>query len=359
MSKTFKVVLSIVVMLAIGLGVSVGPANAQTFPTMPPGMPSFTMVSGTYANADEGVEIVFPEGGEGTEITSNNTLIVSVVKGGLQSITSGQVGPSMALVVTAKSHSKDMPTAESAAPDSETECHAVSTSNVQAAGVTAIQSVAECTAEGRTFKAKTTLVQTQESWIMVSLMAEASEYESSVGQYDSSVGTLQVDGAVDAQQVADGASGTVKDTAADAGVSLKATVEAVLIGGKSVNVELNSSSTISEFKVDEASKTISFKAEGESGTQGKTEIRIGKVLEGPYAVTIDGKATTDFVVSKDSASGEAVMTLTYTHSSHNIAIVGTNVVPEFPIAVIGGVAAVIGIIAIVTRTKFTSGLAPQ
>jgi hypothetical protein len=50
------------------------------------------------------------------------------------------------------------------------------------------------------------------------------------------------------------------------------------------------------------------------------------------------------------------MTLTYTHSSHDVVITGTNVVPEFPIGVIGAVAAVIGIIAIMTRTKFASGL---
>jgi hypothetical protein len=351
MSKTSKVVLSIAVIMAIGLGISVGPASAQTVPQMPPGMPSFTMVSGTYANADEGVEIVFPDGWEGTEMTQNNTLIVSVIKGGFQGSASGEVGPMMSLIVTQKSNSKDMPSTESAAPDSNTVCHAVSTSNVQAAGVTAIQTVAECTAEGKTLKAKTTIVETQESWVMVSMMAESAEYESSVQQYDTSVNTLQVDEAVSAQTVTE-----APDTTTGVGVTLKSTVEAVMIGGESVNVELNSSSTISEFKINEESKTISFKAEGESGTQGKTEIKIGKVLEGPYTVTIDGKATTDFAVSKDSATGETVMTLTYTHSSHDIAISGTNVVPEFPLAVVGAVAAVIGIIAVVTRTRFASGL---
>jgi hypothetical protein len=356
MSTTPIVVLSVATMVAILVGISVAPAGAQTFPSLPPGMPSFTMVSGTYSNTEKGVEIVFPDGWEGTEITSNNTLIVSVMKGGLQGSTGDQMPPVMTLIVTEKSDSEGRPTAESAAPDSKTECHEVSTSNVQAAGVTAIQSVAECNAEGRTLKAKTTIIEQEENWVMLSMMAETGEYESNVGQYDTSLNTLQVDEAVNAESVAGEVKDVAEETTNSTEVTMTSTVESVMIGGASVNVELKSSSTISEFKVNEESKTISFKAEGESGTQGKTEIKINKVLEGPYTVTIDGKATSDFSVSEDPATGETTMTLTYTHSSHDVVITGTNVVPEFPIGVIGAVAAVIGIIAIMTRTKFASGL---
>jgi hypothetical protein len=43
-------------------------ANAQSMPDIP-GMPQMTEVSGAYANADVGVEITFPDGWSGTEIT--------------------------------------------------------------------------------------------------------------------------------------------------------------------------------------------------------------------------------------------------------------------------------------------------
>jgi hypothetical protein len=123
-----------------------------------------------------------------------------------------------------------------------------------------------------------------------------------------------------------------------------------MIAGESVDVELRSSSTVSNFELDEESKTISFTVDGEDGTEGTTEIAIGSVLEGPYNVMVDGEATSDFTVAE--VDGETVLTVSYTHSTHDITVTGTNVVPEFPIGVIGAVAAVIGIIAVMTRTKF-------
>jgi ribose/xylose/arabinose/galactoside ABC-type transport system permease subunit len=101
-----------------------------------------------------------------------------------------------------------------------------------------------------------------------------------------------------------------------------------------------------------------LKVDDEDGTEGTTEISTGSVLEGPYTVTIDRQATTDFEVT-EAASGEAILTISYTHSTHDFDVTGTNVVPEFPIGVIGAVVAVIGIVAIMTRTKFARGFRHQ
>jgi hypothetical protein len=37
-----------------------------------------------------------------------------------------------------------------------------------------------------------------------------------------------------------------------------------------------------------------------------------------------------------------MLTISYTHSTHDVTVTGTNVVPEFPVAALGAIAAVIG-----------------
>lgn len=134
-------------------------------------------------------------------------------------------------------------------------------------------------------------------------------------------------------------------------VELKPLVRTVTVAGETIEVELNSSSTISEFALNEASKSITFKADGENGTAGVTEISIGRVLEGPYAVTIDGQVTSNVEVMQAAASGESIIRISYTHSARDIVITGTNVVPEFPLALIGVVAAVMGVVSLLGRSR--------
>ena len=135
------------------------------------------------------------------------------------------------------------------------------------------------------------------------------------------------------------------------GLELKLFVQSVVVAGNTVEVELNSSSTISEFKLEEESKRVTFKVDGETGTAGTTEISIGRILEGPYTVMIDGQATSNFEVTQAEASGEAIMKISYTHSTHDVAITGTNVVPEFPLPVIGVVAAMVGAVILFGKSR--------
>jgi hypothetical protein len=122
----------------------------------------------------------------------------------------------------------------------------------------------------------------------------------------------------------------------------------VLIKGKLVGVDVKTSSTITNFILDEKSKRLSFRVEGESGTAGSTEMSIGRILEGPYSVTIDGKVTTDFEVS-NGAEGVATIKISYTHSVHSITITGVNVMPEFPLLI--GLVAASGLAAIIATTR--------
>jgi hypothetical protein len=122
-----------------------------------------------------------------------------------------------------------------------------------------------------------------------------------------------------------------------------------LVKGKLVAVDVMSSSKITNFILDEKTKRLSFRAEGESGTMGTVEVSIGKILEGPYTVTVDDRVTTDFEVGND-ASGIATITISYTHSVHSITIAGTNVIPEFQLI---GILIVPGLVAAVLIARLS------
>lgn len=121
-----------------------------------------------------------------------------------------------------------------------------------------------------------------------------------------------------------------------------------LVKGKLVGVDVKTSSTITNFILDEKANRLSFRVEGESGTTGSTEVSIGKILEGPYSVTVDGKSTTDFEVNNDS-SGIVTIKISYTHSVHAITITGARVVPEFPAVIWIAIVPVITAITVITR----------
>jgi hypothetical protein len=125
---------------------------------------------------------------------------------------------------------------------------------------------------------------------------------------------------------------------------LPSTTFTVAAVGQDVEVVVKSSSTITEFELDEESMTVFIAVEGEEGTEGVTQITIGRILEGPYIVTIDGEETTDFEVTE---SGD--ITLSYVHGIEGITITGTNVVPEFPLVAIVLAAAIVGTIVATAR----------
>lgn len=132
---------------------------------------------------------------------------------------------------------------------------------------------------------------------------------------------------------------------------LKPQVQLVIVEGDTIEVALNSSSTVSEFELDEENKRVTFKVDGETGTTGRTEISVGRILEGPYTVTIDGESASDFEVIQGGMSGETIVKISYTHSTRDVAIAGTNVVPEFPFSTIGVIAATLGGLILLTRGR--------
>ncbi|MGH9879159.1 MAG: hypothetical protein ACRD5H_16135, partial [Nitrososphaerales archaeon] len=138
------------------------------------------------------------------------------------------------------------------------------------------------------------------------------------------------------------------------GPQLKPQVQSVSVGGNTIQVEVNSSAIISQFMLDEENKTLSFRADGQAESGHRTELAIGKILEGPYAVAIDGQSVTDFDET-NSTSGEAIISVPSAGGPHDLTITGTNVVPEFGAAMIVMMVSVIAAVML-TRGRLARGL---
>ncbi|MGH9909866.1 MAG: PEFG-CTERM sorting domain-containing protein [Nitrososphaerales archaeon] len=106
-------------------------------------------------------------------------------------------------------------------------------------------------------------------------------------------------------------------------------MQKVKAAGNDIDLDVQSSSSITDFTFSETDKKISFKVSGPDGTDGTTVIPVSKVLQGPYTVTFDGNAMTDFQ-TMTSPTGDVSIKLAYKQGTHGVTITGTSVVPEFP-----------------------------
>lgn len=290
-------------------------------------------VSGTYTNDEVGVQITFPDGWSGFEVSqTSETTLVATSPGGL-SEPDPETMTTINLLITAKG-GRD-PTDPSSLTQDVIDCNPPSITSRTVAGVQGTEVTVECPSTSQKFRM--VAVETEENIVGVMFMSPTSEFDSNVAAFDSAVASLSVEGAT-------GTSGTPTD--GEPIVSM----QSVMVAGESVQVSVESSSSISEFALDEATKTVSFKTDG-TGTE--TMVAIGSVLEGPYTVMVDGQATTDFEESTDD-QGTKTVTTTHGEGAHDVTISGTQVVPEFPIAVLGAMAAVMGAVSVLGRTKLFS-----
>jgi hypothetical protein len=320
-------------------------AYAQGFD---PGSMGMQEVSGTYTNSDAGVSITFPEGWSGFSFGGENVTIASVLPGGMSD--DGDMQKVIMLAIADKSQIQDPTDPEEFAGDDSPDCTIPTPSETTVSGKKGFEMTMECTDdEGTTTKMKMTIGESADNWVGVMYMSPVAEFDADVGKYDAAVDSLQITGAVDAS-IPEMPTGGTDGGSTDDGET-EANPMPVMVAGEEVDVSVESTSTISEFELDEASKTLSFKADG---TGASTLVSVGSVLDGPYTVMVDGAATTDF---QESTDADGVKTISVPHASgaHEVTITGTQVVPEFPVAILGAVAAMIAAITIVGRTRLVKG----
>jgi hypothetical protein len=120
--------------------------------------------------------------------------------------------------------------------------------------------------------------------------------------------------------------------------------------GERFEVEIASNSTVSAVELQQEQKMVRFMVEGEDGTTGTTQVTVPKaMLSGEMLVMIDGEVVatnSEDVIVTSNTSTETTFEISYGHSEHEVAVTGTNVVPEFPASVIAMAAALGGVSAL-------------
>ena len=111
-------------------------------------------------------------------------------------------------------------------------------------------------------------------------------------------------------------------------VTLLPPVYSPQFGNSTFPCSILSNSLVSSFTFDQPSKKIRFSVTGDAGTAGVCNITFPtQLLGGQYAVLMDGSPQS---VTVTSNATYASIYFTYSHSTHNVEIIGTTAVPEFP-----------------------------
>jgi hypothetical protein len=106
------------------------------------------------------------------------------------------------------------------------------------------------------------------------------------------------------------------NTTANQDLELKPYTHTIILhdgGNQSITIPIESTSNITQFSFNQTEHQISFKASGDAGTNGTTIIYVGKVLQEPYSLVLDGKASTDFDIITNTTTGEKGIQITYLH----------------------------------------------
>jgi hypothetical protein len=87
------------------------------------------------------------------------------------------------------------------------------------------------------------------------------------------------------------------------------------IANNQVSVPMESTSNITAFMFNEGQRTIKFNATGYAGTNGTTTIYPAQLLVGPYFLSVDGTAYTNFDTTTNSTTGEKGLKIIYPHDT--------------------------------------------
>ncbi|RMF28740.1 MAG: hypothetical protein D6752_07120, partial [Candidatus Nitrosothermus koennekii] len=187
----------------------------------------------------------------------------------------------------------------------------------------------EADENGNTITAKNKIIFANQNspmrFISVLFIAKADEYDSYIQDFDDMIDTLALSG------------NKVR-------VDKLPNIEERVMLEEETFVNIKTNSDINDFSFNEEDKSISFNAEGEENTIGIAEVYLDNVLKGPYTVIVDDKPI-PFI---DNETG---VTFIYTHSLHKIKIIGSEVVPEFPITVLPLLAIIIGIMVMISKSN--------
>lgn len=326
-------------------------------------------VSGRYVDSELGLELEFPVNWTGVEaklpsggdipidkmvlvysqmpsmpLPSNTTFLdysafIMIFSGDITDILSGEYASSTAGIVSEENEQSDF----------DFDCQTSDEVNIKRIGdqkeILAFEATGECSFPIGKLKMKIYGTAVQDDKIVYIIFAALSGrgYDHLIRDFEDTVATLRLDETTDISD-----SSNYVSTG-----EFQLSAQTAVVEGNPYEIEILSNSEVSEFEFDEQNRRLSFTVSGQNGTTGTTSIEIGRVLEPPYHVKIDGRLMENgTLLIADDTTGKYTLNLNFGHSVHEIEISGANVVPEFPIQMIAFVSGFVGIVALAGRTRF-------
>jgi protocatechuate 3,4-dioxygenase beta subunit len=103
--------------------------------------------------------------------------------------------------------------------------------------------------------------------------------------------------------------------------------------GTDYEIGIRTNSRVLDASLDQPAKRIDIELEGVQGSAGSSELVVPKdFLGGPFALSLDGEISRDFTISENQT--HSVIGVTHDHALRDMALQGTTVVPDFPVAVV-------------------------
>lgn len=293
-------------------------------------------VRGTYEDDAATVSVSFPEGWSGIEVSqeAGSILVAAVSPASIVALEDlSEADPVMSLVME-KKRAVDMspgtvpPLLEEINDEVMWECAVLSSKIILLNSVFTEELSSNCshtsTDEGGNTSGsdvpseeprilKSILTQRSDTWIALLLFGTAESVDANEAQFRSAIGSLKVIGARDVPVPFEQVTFSTFN---------------VIANGSIIPVDIKSTSAVAEFALDESSMTASFSAEGVS-RQGIVELTLGRILEGPYVVTVNDRVWNDFDVINGDTPRESKIQIRYQEQENRILITGTQVVPEF------------------------------
>lgn len=291
-------------------------------------------LEGAYENPEAGLKIVLPEGWKGVQQYGG------FVTAGPEGVAvDPRIQPDVLMSIIPKSkvaYSESITKYTPPSDASDVVCSITEASYETINNLSARKSVQIC--EGGTYKIiRSNEIFSDKYYVGIFLSARTLDlYDRNVAAFEESLKTLEIKDAQDFR-------------AAESSVlQLQKECPVVTLFEKKTDVPIESNVAVTDFAFDEQKRQLTFHIEGKKDTRGIADIEISKVLEGPFTVLVDGKAIDTFVTI--DGQGSQFIRSYYDDASHDVTIIGTKAVPEFP-AVIGALAAVMAA-AILLGRKF-------
>jgi hypothetical protein len=292
-------------------------------------------VSDQYENSDFGFKMVFPGGWSGIE-TNFLVTLVQVSPSGVslgdiptqfqnQEVSISVTGIPMALVEMAMplasafmnnnsglfGNSSMIDMMESA--QKLAGCEHISASILKINGVISEEKTDECNTMGFFTKSKSYTFTTEKGLVMIAYSANSKKnYESNLAKFDKTVKSLSVSHPTDYR------------TFGEELLGINSHPFEVEFNGQKHSVRIDSTQNISNFAFTPSDKSVTFKTNAGKLPIGiaETTVNLGKILSGPYSVTVDGKELTNFITINDTTNNGTVLELVHAPGLHTIVIGG-------------------------------------